>query len=455
MERLSPWLAEARALLVLGVPLIFTQLAQMAIITTDILMLGQLGAPELAAATIGVTLYYFGWLVGFGPSAAVSPVIAHILGADPGERAEVRKTLIAGLWSAAIVTIPILGVLLFAEHFLLAIGLAPDLATRSAQYTHSIMLGLPFAIAVMTLRSFATALSSPRAPLIATLLMIGVNAILNYALIFGHFGFPALGLVGSGYASSIANAFGFFLLLAWIVWRAPFRQYEALKGDWRPDWTKLRELIALGFPMGMSAMFEGGLFNAGVLLMGYFGTVALAAHQIAVNFASITFMTALGLSLGGTVRVGRFAGAGDAEGVRRAGYTVMGLSCGMMLVCALFMALFPRTIAGFYLGTDDPDRGAVIGQAVSFLLIAALFQIFDALQVSASMALRGLKDARMPMLLTGVSYWAIAFPACYLLAFPAGWGGMGIWVGYTLGLAAAALTLSVRFWQLARAFKPL
>jgi MATE family multidrug resistance protein len=203
----------------------------------------------------------------------------------------------------------------------------------------------------------------------------------------------------------------------------------------------------------MSALFEGGLFYSGVVLMGYLGPVALAAHQIAINFASITFMTALGLSLAGTVRVGLAAGAGDAAGVRRAGYTVMIMASGLMALCGLFIALFPRLIAGLYLNDDDANYAGVVNTAVGFLMFAALFQVVDALQVAAAMALRGLKDANIPMLLTGISYWVIGFPACYIFAFHFGWGGQGIWIGYVISLAAAALLLSIRFWRLAHNFR--
>jgi multidrug resistance protein, MATE family len=446
------WAAESREIIKLGLPLVFTQLAQMAIITTDIIMVGQLGSFELASVTMGVTMFYFGWLLGFGPAAAVSPIIAQALGRDPNDLETPRDTVINGLWAAVAFTVPIWLVFLFVEPALVWIGQDPKLAKHAAEYTHAIQWGLPFAIAFMTLRGFCTALSSPRAPLIATALMIGVNAVLNYMLIYGHFGAPQLGIVGSGFASSIANAFGFFVLLAWVFWRAPFRKYQVLKGNWRPNLARQKELAWLGVPIGMTAIFEGGMFNAGVVLMGFLGPVALAAHQIAINFASITFMTALGLSMAGTVRVGLAAGAGDPAGVRRAGYVTMVLACGMMAVFGVIMAVFPGAIASLYLKSDDPNYAEVVRMAVGFLLIAAVFQVLDALQVAAAFALRGLKDAQMPMLITGVSYWVVGFPVCYLLAFYTGLGGEGIWWGYVISLGLAAVLLTWRFWRLAHGY---
>jgi MATE family multidrug resistance protein len=425
----------------------------MAIITTDIIMVGQLGAFELASVTMGVTMFYFGWLIGFGPSAAVAPIIAQALGKDPDDVETPRDTLINGLWAAVAFTIPVWVLFLLVEPVLVWIGQDPKLAKHAAEYTHAIQWGLPFAIAFMTLRSFGTALSSPRPALVVTVLMIAVNAGMNYVLIYGKFGFPELGIVGSGYASSIANAFGFFALLGWVAYRAPFKKYHVLKGNWWPGLARQKELVWLGLPIGMTAIFEGGLFNAGVVLMGFFGPVALAAHQIAINFASITFMTALGLSMAGTVRVGMAAGAGDAAMVRRAGYATMIIACGIMAIFALVMLAFPRSIASLYLSRDDANFGAVVAMATGFFLIAALFQVFDALQVAAAFALRGLKDAQMPMLITGVSYWVLGFPVCWLLAFHAGLGGAGIWWGYVVGLAAAAVLLTWRFWRLAHGFK--
>jgi MATE family multidrug resistance protein len=446
------WLAESREIVKLGLPLIFTQLAQMAIITTDIIMVGKLGAFELASVTMGVTMFYFGWLIGFGPSAAVAPIIAQALGKDPNDVETPRDTLINGLWAAIAFTVPVWLLFLFVEPALVWIGQDPKLAKHAAEYTHAIQWGLPFAIAFMTLRSFGTALSAARPALIVTVLMIAVNAGLNYVLIYGKFGFPAMGIVGSGYASSIANAFGFFALLGWVAFRAPFKKFHVLKGNWRPNLARQRELVWLGLPIGMTAIFEGGLFNAGVVLMGFLGPIALAAHQIAINFASITFMTALGLAMAGTVRVGLAAGAGDAEGVRRAGYATMLIACGMMAVFAIVMLVFPQSIASLYLKNDDPNFAAVVAMASGFFFIAAFFQVFDALQVAAAFALRGLKDAQMPMLITGISYWAIGFPVCYLLAFHAGLGGDGIWIGYVAGLFAAAVLLTWRFWRLAHGF---
>lgn len=447
------WLAEARQVVNLGLPLIFTQLAQMAIVTTDIIMVGQLGSFELASVTMGVTMFYFGWLLGFGPSAAVSPIIAQALGRDPNDLETPRDVLINGLWAALFFTIPIWLLFQVVEPALVWIGQDPKLAKHAAEYTHAIQWGLPFAIAFMTLRSFCTALSSPRAALLVTVLMIAANAALNYLLIYGHFGAPKLGIVGSGYASSVANAFGFFVLLFWVFWRAPFRKFHVLKGDWWPSAARQSELMRLGMPIGMSALFEGGLFNGGVVMMGFFGPVALAAHQIAINFASITFMTAFGFAQAGTVRVGLAAGAGDPAGVRRAGYVTMTLASGIMATCGMVMAVFPGAIASLYLNHEDPNYAEVVRKASGFLLIAAAFQIVDALQVAAAYALRGLKDAQMPMLITGVSYWVIGFPVCYILAFHAGLGGVGIWWGYVISLGAAAVLLTWRFWRLAHGFK--
>jgi MATE family multidrug resistance protein len=439
------WIAEARALVSLGVPLVLTQLALMAIVTTDVLIIGNgLGGVPLAAAALGATIYVLTWLAGIGPANAVSPVIAHILGARPHDRAGVRASVRMGLWSAIILSPPLVLFLLFVEPVLRLLDQPAELVSLARDYVYAMAPGLPFILGIFVLRNFITALSRPRAVLFTVLGMVVINFAGNYVLVFGHFGAPALGVMGSGLASSFSNAFGFFVLLAVSLWGRAFAPYRILRRFHRPDWPKLAEIFRLGTSIGVTQMFEVLLFNACTFLMGLIGTAALAAHQIAINVPSITFMVPLGLAMAATVRVGLAAGAGDPHGVRRAGVVALVLGGGFMALCGVGLALFPREIAELYL-SPTPGNEPAIALATDFLLIAAAFQLVDGLQVIGVGVLRGLKDTRVPMWLAGVSYWLVGFPLAAWLAFGAGLGGTGIWIGMAAALAAAAAAMVLRF----------
>jgi MATE family multidrug resistance protein len=440
-------LAEARQLLRLAVPLALTQLAQMAILATDTLMLGHLSAHALAAAALGNTMFFFAWLMGCGPANAVSPVIAHELGERGEAVAGVRASVRMGLWSVALMTPPLLAVLALTRPMLLAVGEDPALARDAAIFMSSLAFGLPFALAFQTLRNFATAVGRPVAPMVVMGLAILFNAAGDYALIFGHFGAPRLELLGSGLASALSNVFSVTLMAAIVAFHPALARYRILRRVFRPDWAKLKELFRLGLPIGITTVFEVMLFNGAALAMGLFGTASLAAHQIAITIPSLTFMVPLGIGLAATVRVGLARGAGDGHAARRAGFTAMGIAVIFMAFTSVMLVSFPHAIARAWLPGGDAE---VIGLTVTFLYVAAAFQVADGIQVTAAMALRGLKDARAPMWIAGASYWLAGAPVCVLLGFGLGWRGFGIWIGLAFGLFVAAAALSWRFAFLSR-----
>jgi len=447
----APWIVEARAVGRLAAPLIFTQLAQMAILTTDVLLLGRLGKTALASAAIGNTVFYFGWLIGGGPASAVSPMIAHIRGQRAGNKGGVRASLRMGLWSIAILALPMFIVLWCATPILLALHQEPMLAEGAGKFVAALSFGLPFSLGYIVLRNFATALGHPRAGLVVMLATIAVNALLGYTLIFGHFGAPRLGIIGSGIGTTISNVFSFVAMLAVIHLTPDLRAYRMFRRFWRPVGVKLAEVFRLGLPIGMTMIFEAMLFNSMTLVMGSFGANALAAHQIALNFASITFMVPLGFGMACTVRVGVATGRGDPHAARRAGLTAMALGVAFIAACGLGMALFGNEIAGLYLGGRARSDLQVMALAAVFLKVAAAFQVFDALQVVAAQALRGLKDARAPMFIAAGCYWLIGAPACLFLGLTLHMQGLGIWIGLAIALAAAAVALCARFWRLTKA----
>ena len=445
----SPWLAESRALLTLAAPLVLTQLAQMAIGTTDLILLGRYSQSALAAVAIGNTVYWFAWLLGGGPASAVSPMIAHILGERAGNRGGVRASLRMGLWAVGIVSVVVMPIMWSAKPLLLMLHQQADLADGAGKFVSIVAIGLPFSLATMVLSGFATALGHPRAGLWVSLATIVFNGLAGWTLIYGHFGAPRLGIVGSGMATCASQVFGFLAMLAIIHHNPNLRVYRMFRRFNRPVQVKLAEVFRLGLPIGVTTLFEAMLFNAMTLLMGTYGATALAAHQIAMNAASITFMVPLGIGMASTVRVGLAAGAGDLVGARRAGLVALGMGGLFMAASGVVMALLGAQLAGLYLGNSARDA-AVIATAALFLRYAAAFQLFDGLQVVGARVLRGLKDARVPMILAGASYWLIGAPVCVFLAVNLNLKGEGIWIGFVVCLAVAAVLMCARFLRLTR-----
>jgi MATE family multidrug resistance protein len=395
-------------------------------------------------------MFFFGWLVGTGPGAAVSPMIAHILGATPNNRAGVRAVTRMGLWSVLIMSVPLIVLMFFTRPILIALGQSAELSDAAARFVVPLSFGLPFTLGFQVLRNYSTALSKPNASLVVMLVSIAFNAFGDYALIFGHFGFPRWGLTGSGTASACSLAFSFFAMLVVVRMTPKLRRYRVFRRFHRPDWSKLVELYRLGMPIGMTMIFEAMLFNSATLIMGTFGTATVAAHQISLNVPSITFMVPLGVAMAATVRVGLAAGAGDREAVRRAGWSAIAIATAFMVICALLIWNFPQQIAEFYFGADLKANADAIGLTVVFLHVAAAFQIVDGMQVSAALSLRGLKDARAPMWIAGASYWLVGAPVGLWLAFGEHLKGLGVWIGLAFGLTVAAGLLTARFWHLSR-----
>lgn len=449
-RRPSPWLAESRALLILALPLIGTQLAQMAIMTTDVVLLGRLSTHALAAGAIGNTVYFFCWIVASGPAFAVAPMLAQWIGARPKDRQGVRVITRMGLWAGLATIAPLLPILLSGEAILLAFGQEERLAADAGRFLVMLCFGLPFAMGFGVLRNFATALERPRAALWVMLMAIAFNAVAGWVLIFGHLGFPALGIAGAGLATSASAAFSFFAMVGVIAATPVLRAYRIWTRFHRPNWARFAEVFRLGLPIGITILFEAMLFNTMTLLVGTFGPEQLAAHQIALNFASVTFMVPLGIAMAATVRVGLFAGAGDQAGARRAGLTAMVMGTGLISVFAVVMLVGGEAIAGLYISGRGASDLEVIRLTALFLMVAAAFQVFDGLQVTAGLSLRGLKDARWPMMLAGASYWLAGAPMCVGLGVGLGLEGLGVWIGLAFGLAVAAFAMASRFHLLTR-----
>jgi len=441
------WVAEARAMLALAWPMIMTNLGQTAMTTTDVMMIGRLGPDALAAGTLGPSLYFAPMIFGLGLISATSPMIASELGRRSHSVRDVRRTVRQGFWTALAVVVPVWLLLWQAEPILLGMGQEPHLAKLAASYVHTLMWSaLPFYLYVV-LRSFISALERPGWALGTVSFAVVFNVLANWCLVFGNLGFPALGVQGSGLATALSSTFMFAGLAFVVSVERQFRRYHLFGRLWRADWPRFAALMRLGLPIGAILVFEVSIFNASAFLMGLIGTVPLAAHAIAIQIASVAFMVPMGLGQAATVRVGRAYGARSGEAVALAGRTAFVMGVGFMVLTALLMVSFPRLLISGFIDVAAPDNAAVVATATAFLALAALFQVFDGAQAVASGMLRGIHDTTAPMIYAAIGYWGVGLPLGALLAFRFGFGGVGIWVGLSSGLAIVSALLTVRWFR--------
>jgi len=441
----NPWRAEVRAMLALSWPMILTNLGQVTMHTTDVMLMGRLGPQALAAGALGVNLYYAPMIFGLGLMLATSPMIATELGRRRHSVRDVRRTVRQGLWVAVLVCLPIWVLLWNGEAILLAMGQDPVLAAGAGTYLRWLQWAmLPF-YGYIVLRSFISALERPGWALIVVFAAVVVNAGLAWILMFGHLGIAPMGVAGAGLATSIASAFMFFGLAAAIMLDRRFRRYRLFGRFWRADWPRLLALLRLGLPIAGILAFEVTIFNAAALLMGLIDADSLAAHTIAIQITSITFMVPLGLNQAVTVRVGLAYGAGDTEGISRAGWTAYVIGVGFMALMALVMILIPEALIGGFIDLADPVNARVVTLCVLFMVFAAAFQVFDGAQAVGAGMLRGLHDTKVPMLFAAIGYWGVGLPLGVVLAFPLGLEGAGIWAGLSVGLAVVAALLLWRW----------
>jgi MATE family multidrug resistance protein len=439
------WGAEARATIALAWPLILTNVAQTAMTATDVLLMGQLGPETLAAGALGSNFYFATMIFGLGLTTATAPMIARELGRKSHSVRDVRRTVRQGMWAAVVIALPIWVVLWHTEAILLAMGQRPDLALQAAHYMSALQWSiLPFFF-YLVLRSFISALQRPQWALVIGLAGVVVNAFAAWCLIFGHLGLPRLGLVGAGLSTTFANIFMFAALAIVLSSDRKFRRYHLFGRFWRTDWPRFVELWRLGMPIGATLVFEVAVFNTSTFLMGLIGEASIAAHSIALQIASLSFMVPLGLGQSATVRVGRAYGAHDAEGVRRAGWTALAMGTAFMVIAALAMVTVPRTLISVFLDLDAPASAPVVDLAVSFLALAALFQLADGGQAVTAGMLRGLHDTRMPMIYAALGYWGIGLVLGVILAFVGDLQGIGIWIGLAAGLTTVAVLLLTRW----------
>ena len=440
-----PWRDEAGATASLAGPLILTNLAQSAINATDVVLLGWLGARHLAASSIGVNLFIAFLIFGMGLVMAASPIMARQLGGRKHSVREVRRTVRQAMWAAVTITIPVWLILWHAEPILLLLGQDPALCRDAATFVRPLMFGYLPALFYLVLRAFVAALEQPAWALLISVAGVIINAVLNYGLIFGAFGLPRLELFGAGLGSTITQTLMFLGMAAVVMTHKRFRRYHLFGRFWRPDWPRYAQVWRLGLPIALTLGLEVTVFNAAVFLMGLIGTTSLAAHAIAIQIASLTFMVPLGLSQAVTVRVGLAYGRGDRVGITRAGWTAFAMGTAFMAAMAVVMLAMPHQLAGLFLDETLAENRAVVPLAVSFLYVAALFQVFDGAQAVGAGMLRGLQDTTVPMIYAGFGYWVVGMGTAVWLGFGLGWEGVGIWTGLAAGLAIVSVLMLARW----------
>lgn len=429
---------EIRATVKLALPLIAGQLSAVGMSAVDVALAGHYNAHTLAAVAVGANVWVLGLVSAVGVMMALSPSVAQLDGAN--RRGEIGPLFRQALWLAVALSLLLWFGARHAGPLLHLIGVAPALTADVQAFLHALSWGAPGLCGYFALRGVCEGSSWTRPTMLFGLLGLAVLVPLDWIMIYGKFGFPAMGARGAGIANALALWLQLLAFMAYLKFGRRFRDLDLFARMERPDWLAIRQLLWIGVPMAVTLLMEAGLFVISALLISRLGTVAIDGHQIAINVASVTFMVPLGLALAVTVRVGNAAGRGDATAVRYAGFAGIALTLATQTVSATLMLAIPHAVAHIY--SNDPR---VIALAAQLLLLAGIFQFSDGIQVVANGALRGLKDTRMPMLITVFAYWVVGMPVGAWLTFGRGWGAPGMWVGLIAGLTVAAVLLFMRW----------
>ncbi len=429
---------EIKATCLLAAPITISSLVQVANGFIDTVMLGRFHPEHLAAGALGAAIWLFVSLAGLGFVAGLAPIVAQHNGAN--KQHLIANVFQQGVWICLLIAIlAFLGLRNFGG-LLELIGTDASIIPLANDYLVIVSWGAALSQMYMAGRFVSEGIEYVRPMMIIQLVLLPVNALGNYVLIFGNWGFPELGATGAAIATSITLSLGLFLMLLNLIYNQRYRDLALFKKYYGIDFSRIKEILVISIPIAVSMILESSLFTSISLLMGRLGVLPLAGHQIAINYASLMFMFPLGLALAATVRVGNAVGRSDYEDARLRGWVAIGLSLIFMICSACVLLLFNKQIAMVYTSNSE-----VISVAVSLLVLAGVFQISDGLQISAAGALRGYKDTKVPMYICLLGYWMIGFPCAYYLGFIAGFKATGLWWGLIVGLAIAAVLLVSRY----------
>jgi MATE family multidrug resistance protein len=428
--------SELAGLLRLGIPIIFTQLLQVSQGTIAIIMMGRVGSRELAAVGLGTSFWVFVWLGSMGLLMGLSPTIAQHKGA--GRLREMRDDFQQGLWMALVIGMLAFVLMRNIGGVMDLVGVDSKVIPLVKSYLGIGSWSMPAVCVYLVMRFFCEATGNSRPMMVIQILVLPIVVLGNWVLIYGNLGFPALGVDGAALAFAGGMILTAILLSGYMLFTPKYRDLGLFDGLTFPVFARLGVLFRLGVPISVSLVLDSAFFNAINLLMGRFGHVALAAHQLVINFATVIFMVAVGISSAVMARVGQSVGSGNVAEVRLRGWIGIATATVLMLPSVLFMTMFPGIIASIY--TNEPE---VTDIAVSLLMVAALFQLFDGLYMAGAGALRGLKDVNAVMWISVLAYWVVGFPVAWILGI--NWGPTGLWYGMVVGIGLTAILLGWRF----------
>ncbi|MGV0029242.1 MATE family efflux transporter, partial [Phormidesmis priestleyi] len=413
-------LLEVQASLLLAVPLVITQILEAGIPLLDGVMMGLLGNQTLAAGALAAITFSTLASVCRSILSAVGSSVANAFGA--GKIDQVSRATGQGIWLAAFMSLPVMFIIWHFDFILLLTGQEQSNVLLAKTYLHAIVWGFPAALGFCILKEVGAALNRPQFLTVITVAGLLLNAVANYVLMFGKFGLPALGLAGIGWASTIILWLNFIAAAAWVCLDDYFKEYQLDAALDEFDKEMFGDIFQTGWYLGLQYGAEVGVFTAIALVMGWFGTQTLAAHEIAVETETFVETVAIGISYAIMMRVGQLRGQNDLRGARRAGFVGIALVTPFLSIAALIFWLFPNSIGAIYLDTSNPDNVEIVKTASSFLSVGAIVQIFYSIQAIASGALIGLKDTKVPTLIAMFAYWGVGLGGGYLMAITLGWG---------------------------------
>ncbi len=439
------WGSELRATLGIAGPLAAANLLQMLTYAIDVIFIARLGEQELAGSALAVSLFGLMLWALTGLTGAVAPLIAEELGARAPALRPVRRAVRMALWLAVIAGIGGMGLCLLLDPIMQISGQQPGIRALANSYNNVIVFSMVPMLLAAVLRSFVSALGRPIFATAITGLGIFVNGIANYAFIFGELGAPELGLAGAAVATIITALFTVGAYVVAIRFDRKLHRYHVFGRLWSPDWARFAQLLRIGTPIALTITAEAGIFGAAAFLMGRFGAAELAGHTVALQLAALAFQVPFGVGQAAAIRVGYFYGARDPAGAGRAGWVAVGIGAAFMSLTAAAMVLFPEVLLRLYVDPDAPANAALVGFALQYLVLAAIFQLADGVQAVAAGALRGLQDTRVPMWIAIFSYWVPGIGLSVGLGFFTPLEGTGVWIGLATGLFCAAAGLLWRW----------
>ncbi|WP_372520098.1 MATE family efflux transporter [Qipengyuania sp.] len=439
------WRTELGATLRLSWPLAAANLLQMLTYAVDVIFIARLGEDQLAASALAVALFGLVLWALSGLTGAVAPVAAAELGERAPALRPVRRSVRMALWLALISGLGGTGICLLLGPLMRVTGQEPQIIALAVTYNSLLVVSLVPALFNNVLRSFVSTLDRPIFATATTAAGIFVNALANYAFIFGNFGAPEMGLQGAAVATLITNLVTLAIYILAIRLDPKLHRYRIFGRWWSPDWARLVHIARVGAPIALTITAEAGIFGAAAFLMGNIGASQLAAHTVALQIAALAFQVPFGVGQAATIRVGYFYGARDSEGMKRAGWTAIAVGTGFMVLTALAMVVIPKPLIAIYVDPWDPKNAVLVGFALRYIVIAAAFQLFDGMQAVAAGALRGLHDTRVPMWIAAFAYWVPGIGTALVLGFATPLEGVGVWIGLATGLTVAAALLGWRW----------